>query len=41
MRIVIKIGTSTLTDKKGKLNISYITYFAKEIAALKKEKNIV
>lgn len=40
MRIVIKIGTSTLTDKKGKLNISYITYFAKEIAALKKEKNI-
>lgn len=40
MRIVIKIGTSTLTDKTGKLNISYITYFAKEISKIKKEKNI-
>ncbi|MGE4385164.1 MAG: glutamate 5-kinase [Endomicrobiaceae bacterium] len=40
MRIVIKIGTSTLTDKKGKLDFSYITYFAKEVSKIKKEKNI-
>lgn len=40
MRIVIKIGTSTLTDKKGKLNFSYIDLFAKEISKLKKEKDI-
>ena len=40
MRIVIKIGTSTLTDKSGKLNVSYIDSFAKEIAKIKKEKNI-
>ncbi|MDD5102069.1 MAG: glutamate 5-kinase [Endomicrobiia bacterium] len=38
MRIVIKIGTSTLTDKTGKLNISYITYFAKEISKIKREQ---
>ena len=35
MRIVIKIGTSTLTDKSGKLNIPYIDSFAQEIAKLK------
>ncbi len=40
MRIVIKIGTSTLTDKNGILNIPYIDSFAKEIALLKKEKNV-
>lgn len=40
MRIVIKIGTSTLTDKKGKLNFSYIDLFAQEISKLKKEKNL-
>ena len=35
MKIVIKIGTSTLTDKFGKLNTSYIQSFAKEIAEIK------
>lgn len=40
MRIVIKIGTSTLTDRTGILNFSYIDSFAHEIAKLKKEKNI-
>ena len=40
MRIVIKIGTSTLTDKTGKLNIPYIDSFAQEISKLKKEKDI-
>ena len=38
MRIVIKIGTSTLTDKSGKLNIPYIDSFAQEIAKLKKRE---
>jgi len=40
MRIVIKIGTSTLTDKSGKLNNEYISVFAKEIAAVKKQKKV-
>ena len=40
MKIVIKIGTSTLTDKAGKLNFNYINSFAQEIAKIKKEKDI-
>ena len=40
MKIVIKIGTSTLTDKSGKLNNSYIQSFAKEIAKIKHNNNI-
>jgi len=40
MRIVIKIGTSTLTDKTGKLNTLYVTSFAKEISKIKKNTDI-
>ncbi len=40
MKIVIKIGTSTLTDKSGKLNNAYIQSFAKEIAKIKYDNNI-
>ncbi len=40
MRIVIKLGTSTLVDKKGILNISYIDSFAKEISKLKKSRDM-
>ncbi len=40
MRIIIKIGTSTLTDKSGKLNVSYISSFAKEIAKIKENSCI-
>ena len=39
MRIVIKIGTSTLIDKKGKLNTLYIDSFAKEISKIKQSKD--
>lgn len=40
MRIIIKIGTSTLTDKTGKLNTQYISSFAKEITHIKKTKKV-
>jgi glutamate 5-kinase len=40
MKIIIKIGTSTLTDKTGKLNTQYISSFAKEIAHIKKTKKV-
>ena len=40
MRIVIKIGTSTLVDKRGKLSTLYIDSFAKEISMLKQNKDI-
>lgn len=36
-RIVVKIGTNTLTDKSDKLDIRYIGRIAKEIAELKGE----
>jgi isopentenyl phosphate kinase len=41
MRIIIKIGTSTLTDKTGKLNTQYISSFAKEITHIKKTKKVI
>ena len=34
-RIVIKVGTSTLTDKRGMLDRSYLTSLASQIAGLK------
>ncbi|MDR2426791.1 MAG: glutamate 5-kinase [Endomicrobium sp.] len=39
MKIIIKIGTSTLTDKNGGLNKSYISLLAKNISDLQKEGN--
>jgi glutamate 5-kinase len=39
MRIVIKVGTSTLTTKEGLLNEKYIFNLAKEVSALRKNKH--
>jgi glutamate 5-kinase len=39
MRIVIKIGTSTLTAKDGLLNRQYISDLASEIVAIQKENH--
>ncbi len=41
MRIVIKVGTRILTDKKGNLNLDYIKNLVKEMSDLKKEGNEV
>ncbi|AKL98200.1 glutamate 5-kinase [Endomicrobium proavitum] len=41
MKIVIKIGTSTLTDKNGLLNEKYISDLAQNIAGLQKNKHEV
>ncbi|MDR1942311.1 MAG: glutamate 5-kinase [Endomicrobium sp.] len=39
MKIVIKVGTSTLTDKNGLLNKKYISQLAKTAAAMQKDGN--
>ncbi|MDR2192453.1 MAG: glutamate 5-kinase [Endomicrobium sp.] len=39
MKLVIKVGTSTITDKNGVLNGQYISAFAQAVARLKKENN--
>ncbi|MDR1417919.1 MAG: glutamate 5-kinase [Endomicrobium sp.] len=39
MRIVIKVGTSTLTTNEGLLNENYIFNLAKEVSALHKNKH--
>ncbi|MDR1195017.1 MAG: glutamate 5-kinase [Endomicrobium sp.] len=39
MKIIIKIGTSTLTDKTGGLNKKYIASLAKNISNLRKDGN--
>jgi glutamate 5-kinase len=41
MKVVIKIGTSSLTDKNGFLNKKYVLDLAKSIADLKSEKHNV
>lgn len=37
MRLVIKVGTSLLTDEKGELNRNFIHHFVAQIAGLRKE----
>ncbi|MDR3275032.1 MAG: glutamate 5-kinase [Endomicrobium sp.] len=39
MKIVIKVGTSTLTGKDGLLNIKYISDFSENIVKLQKDKH--
>jgi glutamate 5-kinase len=39
MKLVIKVGTSTITDKNGVLNKQYISELAKTVASLQKENN--
>jgi glutamate 5-kinase len=39
MKIVIKIGTSTLIDKEGLLNKKYISEFASALSGLQKDNN--
>ena len=39
MKLVIKVGTSTITDKNGGLNKRYINAFAKSVADIQKENN--
>jgi len=39
MKLVIKVGTSTITDKNGGLNGQYISALAQTVAQLKKENN--
>lgn len=39
MKIIIKVGTSTLIDKNGKLDKKYIAKLAEKLASFRKDKN--
>ena len=41
MKIIIKVGTSTLVDKNGNLNEEYIAKLAQKLAVFRKDKNMM